>query len=72
MPHLACYAVKANDALAVLGLVAEAGLGADIVSGGELSKALRAGFPPERIVFSGRRQAPRGDPRRDRRSGSAR
>ena len=47
------YAVKANDHLAVLGLVAEAGLGADVVSGGELLRALRAGIPAGRIVFSG-------------------
>ena len=50
---LACYAVKANGSLAVLRLVAEAGLGADIVSGGELRRALRAGIAPSRIVFSG-------------------
>jgi diaminopimelate decarboxylase len=53
VPHLACYAVKANDALAVLASAARTGLGADIVSGGELEKALRAGFPADRIVFSG-------------------
>lgn len=50
---LACYAVKANPNLAVLGLVAEAGLGADIVSSGELRRALRGGIPAGRIVFSG-------------------
>jgi diaminopimelate decarboxylase len=53
IPHQACYAVKANDSLALIGIAARAGLGADIVSGGELAKALRAGVPPERIVFSG-------------------
>ena len=52
-PHLLCYALKANDALAVVRIAAEEGLGADIVSGGELEKALRAGVPAERIVFSG-------------------
>ena len=52
-PHLLCYALKANDALAVVRIAAEEGLGADIVSGGELGKALRAGVPAERIVFSG-------------------
>lgn len=51
--HLICYAVKANDNLSLIALAAEAGLGADIVSGGELAKALRAGVPPDRIVFSG-------------------
>jgi diaminopimelate decarboxylase len=52
-PHLTCYAVKANDALALLHVAAEEGLGADIVSGGELAKATRAGVDPARIVFSG-------------------
>jgi diaminopimelate decarboxylase len=51
--HQVCYAVKANDALALLAIAAEEGLGADIVSGGELAKALRAGIPGEGIVFSG-------------------
>lgn len=53
VPSEIAYSVKANDALAVLRVVAAAGLGADVVSGGELFKALRAGIPPERIVFSG-------------------
>ena len=53
IPHQVCYAVKANDALAVLRIAADEGLGADIVSGGELAKALRAGIAPERMVFSG-------------------
>ena len=48
-----CYALKANDALALVTVAAGEGLGADIVSGGELAKALRAGIPAERIVFSG-------------------
>ncbi|HSK16316.1 MAG TPA: diaminopimelate decarboxylase [Gaiellaceae bacterium] len=51
--HVACYALKANDALALVRIAAEEGLGADIVSGGELTKALRAGVPGARIVFSG-------------------
>jgi diaminopimelate decarboxylase len=51
--HRICYAVKANGNLAVLGVFRELGAGADIVSGGELDRALAAGFPPERIVFSG-------------------
>ena len=47
------YAVKANGNLAVLRLLAAEGAGADIVSGGELMRALRAGIAPEAIVFSG-------------------
>jgi diaminopimelate decarboxylase len=51
--HLLCYSVKANSNLAVLKLMADAGVGADIVSGGELFRALKAGIPPGKIVFSG-------------------
>lgn len=51
--HLVCYAVKSNSNLAVLNLLADLGSGADIVSGGELFRALRAGIPAERIVYSG-------------------
>ncbi len=47
------YAVKANDHLAILTLLAREGAGADVVSGGELARALAAGIPPQRIVFSG-------------------
>ncbi len=50
---LIAYAMKANDNLAVLKTLANLGAGADIVSGGELRKALAAGIPGERIVFSG-------------------
>jgi diaminopimelate decarboxylase len=53
VPHLTCYAVKANDALALLEVVAAAELGADVVSGGELAKAWNAGIAPAKIVFSG-------------------
>src|SRR5207247_1244381 len=53
VPHLTCYAAKANDALAVLRVVAAEGLGADVVSGGELVKCLSAGISPDGIVFSG-------------------
>jgi diaminopimelate decarboxylase len=53
LPHTICYAVKANGNLAVLKLLADLGAGADIVSGGELLRALAAGFPADRIVFSG-------------------
>ncbi len=52
-PHLVCFAVKANGNLAVLRLVAEAGAGFDIVSGGELFRVLKAGADPEKVVFSG-------------------
>ena len=53
LPHRICYAVKANANLAVLRLLEQAGAGADIVSGGELLRAIAAGFPADRIVFSG-------------------
>jgi diaminopimelate decarboxylase len=53
MPHRICYAVKANSTLAVLRILRDLGAGADIVSAGEMSRALAAGFAPERIVFSG-------------------
>jgi len=53
IPHLICYSVKANSNLAVLRLLAREGSGADIVSGGELYRALKAGIPPQKIVFSG-------------------
>lgn len=51
--HLVAYSVKANGNLSLLSLLAGEGAGADIVSGGELFRALRAGVPAERIVFSG-------------------
>lgn len=53
IPHLTCYSVKANGNLSILGLFAALGGGADIVSGGELFKARRAGIPADRIVYSG-------------------
>ena len=53
MPHRICYALKANGNGHLLRLLAGLGAGADIVSGFELELALRAGFPPERIVFAG-------------------
>ena len=52
-PLLVAYSAKANPNLALLRVFAEAGAGADIVSGGELYCALRAGFPAGRIVFAG-------------------
>ena len=51
--HLVCYAMKANSNQAVLTLMAQLGAGVDVVSGGEYRRALAAGFPGERIVFSG-------------------
>lgn len=50
--HL-CYAVKANSNLAVLRILSELGAGADIVSGGELARAIAGGIAPARIVYSG-------------------
>ena len=50
---LICYAVKANSNLAVLRLFAGLGAGADVVSEGELRRALAAGMPPQKIIFSG-------------------
>jgi diaminopimelate decarboxylase len=53
LPHQICYAVKANSNLAVLRLMAQAGSGFDIVSGGELFRVLKAGADPGKVVFSG-------------------
>jgi len=50
---LVCYSLKANGNLAVVRTLARAGAGADVVSGGELKRALAAGMAPEKIVFSG-------------------
>ena len=50
---IVCYAVKANSNLAVIRTLANLGAGADVVSGGELARALAAGVPADRIVFSG-------------------
>ena len=51
--HLICYAMKANSSLAVLQTFAQAGCGFDIVSGGELERALAVGVAASKIVFSG-------------------
>lgn len=53
VPHRVCYAVKANGSLSVLRVLRALGAGADIVSAGELRRALAAGFAPESTVFSG-------------------
>ena len=53
LDHLVCYAVKANSNLSVLRALASFGAGADIVSGGELYRAMKAGFDPKKVVFAG-------------------
>ena len=53
MDHLICYAMKANSNMAVLRIMADMGAGMDVVSGGEYARAIAAGVPGERIVFSG-------------------
>lgn len=53
VPHLTCFAAKANSNLALLNLFGSLGGGVDIVSGGELYRARKAGIPADRIVYSG-------------------
>lgn len=53
LDHTICYAVKANGNMAVIKTLAQLGAGADVVSGGELVRALQAGVPGSKIVFSG-------------------
>jgi diaminopimelate decarboxylase len=53
VPSLVCFALKANSNQAVIATLAKLGAGADIVSGGELQRALSAGVPANKIVFSG-------------------
>ncbi len=52
-PHLVCFSVKANSNVAILRIFEQAGGGADVVSGGELFRALKAGISPQKIVYSG-------------------
>jgi diaminopimelate decarboxylase len=52
-PHIICFALKANPNISILRLFAKYGGGADIVSGGELYKALKAGIPSQKIVYAG-------------------
>ena len=59
VPHTICYAVKANSNLALLKLLAKAGSGFDIVSGGELYRVLKAGGDPRKVVFSGWAKQPK-------------
>jgi diaminopimelate decarboxylase len=58
IPHVIAFAMKANSNLAILRLMAREGSGVDIVSGGELFRALRAGVPASKIVFAGVGKAP--------------
>lgn len=53
IPHIVAFAMKANSNLAILRLMAKEGSGVDIVSGGELFRAIKAGVPPSKIVFAG-------------------
>ena len=53
LDHLTCFSVKANSNLSLLRLLGEMGAGMDIVSGGELYRALKAGIPADKIVYSG-------------------
>lgn len=53
IPHLIAFAMKANSNLAILRLMAKEGSGVDIVSGGELFRAMKAGVPAAKIVFAG-------------------
>src|SRR5262249_13663772 len=53
VPHLVCYSIKANSNLGVISTLAKAGAGADIVSGGELRRARRAGLSAKKVIFSG-------------------
>lgn len=52
-PHKVCYALKANANLALIQLLAQAGAGFDIVSGGELARVLAAGGNPQKVIYSG-------------------
>lgn len=53
VPHIVCFALKANSNISVLRLLGRHGAGADVVSGGELFRARKAGIPPARIVYAG-------------------
>jgi diaminopimelate decarboxylase len=53
VPHLVCYSVKANSNLALLRIFVNLGAGLDVVSGGELFRALKSGVDPKKVVFSG-------------------
>ena len=53
LQHIICFSVKANSNVAILRLLANEGAGADVVSGGELFRALKSGMDPRKIVFAG-------------------
>jgi len=53
VPHITCYSVKANSNLSLIKLFSDLGGGLDVVSGGEIFRALRAGVSPGKIVYSG-------------------
>ena len=53
IPHIVCFAVKANSNMAILRTFVREGGGVDLVSGGELYRALKAGVDPQKIVYSG-------------------
>ncbi|MCX8043106.1 MAG: diaminopimelate decarboxylase [Desulfobacterota bacterium] len=53
IPHLTCYSVKANSNLSILRLLGNLGAGVDVVSGGEIYRAVLAGISPAKIVYSG-------------------
>src|SRR5512143_2629423 len=53
IPHLVCYSAKANSNIAILNLFVNRGAGVDVVSRGELYRAVKAGADPGKIVFSG-------------------
>jgi diaminopimelate decarboxylase len=53
IPHFVCFSVKANSNVAILRLLASEGAGADVVSGGEIYRALKAGIDPKKIVYAG-------------------
>jgi len=53
LPHLVCFAMKSNSNQAVIAHLASLGAGMDVVSGGEYARAIAAGVPGDRIVFSG-------------------
>lgn len=53
LPHLTCFAIKSNSNIAILRLFIEEGSGVDIVSGGELYRAIQAGVDPQKVVYSG-------------------
>jgi len=53
IPHITCYSLKANSNLSILSIFSRLGGGADIMSGGELYRALKAGFNPQKITYAG-------------------